>query len=163
MNAILGEVQFAALPDGAIVSSQIRGPNGQPRHYREIAPLVYRVEDGEARLGFVKQSDGLYYIFTSGAASGFQQVTFTESVGFVTFLCEISRADGSGVDGRFVADWRVDTLALWAKVECGRRRSTLADVDSICVRVRFGVGVWMVAVFQRVWTDAHGREPGCLS
>jgi CubicO group peptidase (beta-lactamase class C family) len=86
MGGILGEVQFVALPDGTITASQIRGPNGQPRHYREIAPMVYRAEDGEAKLGFVKQNDGRYYIFTSGAASGFQQVPFTESVGFVTFL-----------------------------------------------------------------------------
>jgi CubicO group peptidase (beta-lactamase class C family) len=109
MNAIMVEVQFAALPDGAIVSSQIRGPNGQPRHYREIAPLVYRAEDGEARLGFVKQSDGLYYIFTSGAASGFQQVTFLESVGFVTALRNFALA----VLGLTVALWPIGALIRW--------------------------------------------------
>jgi CubicO group peptidase (beta-lactamase class C family) len=106
MSAILGEVQFVAHPDGVIVASQIRGPNGQPRRYREIAPLVFRAEDGEAKLGFVKQGDGRYYIFTSGAASGFQQASFTESTAFVNFL----RNSAFIILGLTVLFWPLGTL-----------------------------------------------------
>lgn len=109
MGGILNEVQFVAQSDGTIVASQIRGPNGQPRHYREIAPLVFRAEDGEAKLGFVKQSDGRYYIFTSGAASGYQQVPFTESAAFVNFLRNLALI----ILGLTVVFWPLGALIRW--------------------------------------------------
>jgi hypothetical protein len=109
MSAILGEVEFVAHPDGIIVASQIRGPNGQPRRYREISPMVFRAEDGEAKLGFVKQSDGRYYIFTSGAASGFQQARFTESTSFVNFL----RNSAFVILGLTVLFWPLGALIRW--------------------------------------------------
>jgi CubicO group peptidase (beta-lactamase class C family) len=109
MGAILNEVQFVAQPDATIVASQIRGPNGQPRRYREIGPLVYRAEDGDAKLGFVKQTDGRYDIFTSGAASGFQQVPYTESTAFVTFLRNFALV----ILGLTVVFWPVGALIRW--------------------------------------------------
>jgi CubicO group peptidase (beta-lactamase class C family) len=109
MNAILGEAGFVAKPDGIIVSSQIRGPSGQPRRYREIAPLVYRAEDGEAKLGFVKQSDGRYYIFTSGAASGFQQVSFMQSAALVNFLRNFAFV----ILGLTIVFWPLGALIRW--------------------------------------------------
>src|SRR5579863_2008443 len=86
MNALMNEVQFAAQPDGTIVASQIKGLNGSPRHYREIGPMIFRATDGEARLGFKKNPDGQWDIFTSGAASGFQQVSFIHTGGFLRVL-----------------------------------------------------------------------------
>jgi hypothetical protein len=109
MGAIMNEVQFAAQPDGTIVASQIRGPNGSPRRYREIAPLVYRAEDGEAKLGFVKNADGRFDIFTSGAASGFQQVPFTQSTAFVTFLRNFAMT----ILVLTVAFWPIGALIRW--------------------------------------------------
>jgi hypothetical protein len=109
MGAIMGEVQFVAQPDGTIMATQIRGPNGAPRRFREIAPMVYRAEDGEAKLGFVKQSDGHYDIFTSGAASGFEQVPFTESTAFVTFLRNFALI----VLGLTVVFWPLGALIRW--------------------------------------------------
>lgn len=109
MGAIQNEVQFAAQADGTISATQIRGPNGAARHYREIAPLVFRAEDGEAKLGFAKQSDGSYYIFTSGAASGFQQVGFTESGAFVNFLRNFALT----ILSLTVAFWPLGALIRW--------------------------------------------------
>jgi CubicO group peptidase (beta-lactamase class C family) len=120
MNGILGEVQFAAQPDGTIAASQIRGPNGAVRHYREIAPMVFRAEDGEAKLGFVKQSDGRYYIFTSGAASGFQQVPSTESTAFINFL----RNSAFIILGLTVVFWPLGALIRW---HYGRKLETSAS------------------------------------
>ena len=86
MGALLNETQFVAQDDGTLMASSVKGLNGQPRHYREIGPMIFRATDGEARLGFKKNADGRWEIFTSGAASGFQQASFIHSTGFVNFL-----------------------------------------------------------------------------
>jgi CubicO group peptidase (beta-lactamase class C family) len=109
MNGILNEVHLWAQPDGTVMSNQIRGPNGASRHYREIAPMVFRAEDGEAKLGFVKQSDGRYYIFTSGAASGFQQVSPAESTALVNFLRNFALT----ILGLTVLFWPLGALIRW--------------------------------------------------
>jgi hypothetical protein len=86
MGALLNETQFVAQDDGTLMAPSVKGLNGQPRHYREIGPMTFRATDGEARLGFKKNADGRWEIFTSGAASGFQQASFIHSTGFVNFL-----------------------------------------------------------------------------
>ena len=130
MGGILNEAQFVAQTDGTIVASQIRGPNGQPRHYREIAPLVFRAEDGEAKLGFVKQSDGRYYIFTSGAASGYQQVPYTESAAFVNFLRNFALII-LGLTVMFLAAGGADSLALRKAIGFEHFGSALAKFDAV--------------------------------
>ncbi len=86
VGAMMGELQFVAQADGTIVAAGSRGANGQPRRWREIGPLVYRDEGSENKLAFVQNANGGFDIFTSGAASGYQQVPFTESTVFVTWL-----------------------------------------------------------------------------
>jgi len=86
MGAMLGELQFVAQPDGTIVAAGSRGANGEPRRWREIGPLVYRDEGSESKLAFKRNAEGQFDIFTSGAASGFQQVPFTESAAFVRWV-----------------------------------------------------------------------------
>ncbi len=85
-GAILSEAQFVPQGDGTIMASQINGLNGQPKRWREIAPLVYRDVASQDMIAFVRQPDGRYYIFSSGAASGFQRAPFTESSDFYTWL-----------------------------------------------------------------------------
>jgi CubicO group peptidase (beta-lactamase class C family) len=85
-GAILGEAQFEPQGDGAIMASQIIGLNGQPKRWREIAPLVYRDVASQDMIAFVRQPDGRLYIFSSGAATGSQQAPFTQSTIFYTWL-----------------------------------------------------------------------------
>jgi CubicO group peptidase (beta-lactamase class C family) len=85
-GALMGELQFVAQPDGTIMATGSRGANGEPRRWREIGPLVYRDEGSENRLAFIRNADGRFDIFTSGAASGYQQVPFTQSTAFITWL-----------------------------------------------------------------------------
>ena len=85
-GALMGELQFVAQPDGTIVAAGSRGANGEPRRWREIGPLVYRDEGSENRLAFIRNANGRFDIFTSGAASGYQQVPFTQSTAFLTWL-----------------------------------------------------------------------------
>jgi CubicO group peptidase (beta-lactamase class C family) len=86
ISAMMNELQFAAQPDGTIMAAGSRGANGEPRRWREIGPLVYRDEGSESKLAFIRNANGRFDIFTSGAASGYQQVPFTESTAFVTWL-----------------------------------------------------------------------------
>jgi hypothetical protein len=82
----MNELKFVAQPDGTIMAAGSRGANGEPRRWREIGPLVYRDEGSESKLAFIRNANGRFDIFTSGAASGYQQVPFTESTAFVTWL-----------------------------------------------------------------------------
>ncbi|HUK29538.1 MAG TPA: serine hydrolase domain-containing protein [Candidatus Acidoferrum sp.] len=86
LGAMMSELQFVAQPDGIIMAVGSKGANGEPRRWREIGPLVYRDEGSESKLAFIKNADGRFDIFTSGAATGYQQVLFTESTIFVTWL-----------------------------------------------------------------------------
>lgn len=109
MNALLNETQFVAQPDGSIVAAQVKGPNGSPRHYREIGPMVFRATDGEAKLGFKRNADGRWDIFTSGAAAGFQQASFIHGMGFVNFLMNFALL----VLGLTLAWWPVAAVVRW--------------------------------------------------
>ncbi len=53
-----GELKIAAQADGTLVSNDLKGPNGQPIQWKEIAPLLYRNADGQEQIAFIKGSDG---------------------------------------------------------------------------------------------------------
>jgi CubicO group peptidase (beta-lactamase class C family) len=86
LGAMMSELQFVAQADGTIAAAGSRGANGEPRRWREVGPLVYRDEGSESKLAFIRNASGRFDIFTSGAASGYQQAPFTESTVFVTWL-----------------------------------------------------------------------------
>lgn len=56
---LLGQVHVAALPDGEITVSMLKDPSGAVKHWREIGPLTYREVNGQSRLRFVTNGDGL--------------------------------------------------------------------------------------------------------
>jgi len=55
---VLGEFTVAPSGDGAITVSQLKGPNGKPRRWREVAPLVFRDVDGQDYLAFKREASG---------------------------------------------------------------------------------------------------------
>jgi CubicO group peptidase (beta-lactamase class C family) len=85
-GAILSEAEFEPQGDGTIMASQVTGLNGQPKRWREIGPLLYRDTASQDMIAFVRQPSGLFYIYSSGAAAGFQEVPFTQSTPFYTWL-----------------------------------------------------------------------------
>ncbi len=85
-GAILSEAEFEPQGDGTIMASQITGLNGQPKRWREIAPLLYRDTASQDMIAFVRQPNGLFYIYSSSASSGFQEVPFTQTTIFYTWL-----------------------------------------------------------------------------
>lgn len=143
MNAMMNEVQFVAQADGSLVASQLKGANGQARHWREIGPLIYRAMDSQAKIAFVRNSEGQFDIFTSGAASGFQGVGFTESQGFILFLFYF----GLVILGLMLAWWPSAILVRW---HFGRKLDlTAADrrwrilMRGACVVDLLVVGGWL--------------------
>jgi CubicO group peptidase (beta-lactamase class C family) len=52
------EVKIAAQADGTLLSDDLKGANGQPIRWKEIAPLVYRNADGQQKIAFVRGGDG---------------------------------------------------------------------------------------------------------
>ena len=57
-TALLGELSFKPGKDQTIVAAGLKAPNGQPRQWKEIAPLVYRDVNGQDRIAFTRMPDG---------------------------------------------------------------------------------------------------------
>ena len=57
-TALLGELTFKPGKDQTIVASALKAPNGQPRQWKEIAPLVYRDVNGQDKIAFTYMPDG---------------------------------------------------------------------------------------------------------
>ncbi len=54
----MGGAKVYSNPDGTISVSALKGLNGQPKHFREIGPLLYRADQDQNLLGFVRRDDG---------------------------------------------------------------------------------------------------------
>lgn len=71
----------ANLKDNTISMTGLNRLNGQPLHFREIAPMVFRQVDGKARIAFIKDSSGGHIAYvnydTYYPSSVFQQVNHT--------------------------------------------------------------------------------------
>ena len=59
LTTMLGEAKVLADPkDNTIYLEAFKKENGQPRHFREIAPMLFQSVDGPEKIAFVKQSSG---------------------------------------------------------------------------------------------------------
>ena len=61
LTTVLGQAKIVADPkDNTIfLDGLFKKENGQPRHFRETAPLLFKSVDGPEKLAFVKDKDGL--------------------------------------------------------------------------------------------------------
>jgi len=61
LTTVLGQAKVVADPkDNTIfLDGLFKKENGQPRHFQEIAPLLFKSVDGPEKLAFVKDKDGL--------------------------------------------------------------------------------------------------------
>jgi len=55
---LLGELKVYRNTDGTISASAFKELSGQPKHFREIAPLVFREANGQSLLGFKRDDTG---------------------------------------------------------------------------------------------------------
>jgi CubicO group peptidase (beta-lactamase class C family) len=76
LTSLLSEINVDADPsDTTIVIDALHGLNGQPKHYREVGPQVFREIDGPVQIAFVTDSSGRRTAFLDFPYEVFQYVT----------------------------------------------------------------------------------------
>ena len=76
VTTVLGEAKVAAdSKDNTIYLDEFfQDLNGQPKHFREIAPMVFRAVNGTEKLAFVKDKDGRWLLYLDYPFMLFQEV-----------------------------------------------------------------------------------------
>jgi len=79
VTTVLGEAKVAADPkDNTIyIDEFFKDPNGQPKHFREVAPMLFRAVNGTEKLDFVKDKDGHWLLYIDYPFMMFQEVDAT--------------------------------------------------------------------------------------
>ncbi len=54
----ISQAKAASDKDGVLIVDELKGPNGQPKKFIEIAPKLYREQDGQDQIEFFNQYDG---------------------------------------------------------------------------------------------------------
>ena len=58
VGTVLGELKVSQNSDGTISADAFKEMNGEPRHFREMAPLVFRDVNGQSLLAFKRDESG---------------------------------------------------------------------------------------------------------
>lgn len=76
VTTLLGETKVVADPkDNTIyVEDAFKDLNGKPKHFREIAPMLFRAVNGTEKLDFVKDANGRWLLYLDYPFMVFQQV-----------------------------------------------------------------------------------------
>jgi CubicO group peptidase (beta-lactamase class C family) len=80
------EVKIEAQADGTLLSNDLKGANGQPIHWKEIAPLLYRNADGQQKIAFVKGNDGQSKLVAAVDIVVYQKVPFYQHGSFAMIV-----------------------------------------------------------------------------
>jgi CubicO group peptidase (beta-lactamase class C family) len=75
VTTVLGEAKVAVDPKSHdLVLDAFKNEAGQPKHFREVAPLLFHEVDGKSKLYFAKQSDGETLLYLDYPFMLFQNV-----------------------------------------------------------------------------------------
>lgn len=76
VTTLMGETKVVVDPkDNTIyIEDFFKDLNGQPKHFREVAPMLFRAVDGTEKLDFVKDSRGRWLIYLDYPFMLFQEV-----------------------------------------------------------------------------------------
>jgi hypothetical protein len=76
ITTVLGEAKVVAdAKDNTIyVDEFLKDLNGQPKHFREIAPMLFRAVNGTEKLNFAKDANGQWLVYLDYPFMLFQQV-----------------------------------------------------------------------------------------
>jgi CubicO group peptidase (beta-lactamase class C family) len=79
VTTLLGEAKVAAdSKDNTIfIDEFFKDPNGKPKHFREVAPMLFRAVNGTEKLDFVKDANGNWLLYLDYPFMLFQQVERT--------------------------------------------------------------------------------------
>lgn len=79
---VLGEAKIYGNDDGSLSVSDLKDPNGEPKKFREIAPLLFRDVNGQDRVGFKRDSSGNLVEVIDFPFMVFQKSSWTENSAF---------------------------------------------------------------------------------
>ena len=79
LTSLLGEIKVLRNSDGTISIALLKEPNGEPRKFEEIAPLLYREVHGQHRVAFKRDSNGELQFQLDFPPFIFQRVSFREN------------------------------------------------------------------------------------
>src|SRR6266850_715418 len=76
VTTVLGEAKVVADPkDNTIyIDEFFKDVNGQPKHFREVAPMLFRAVNGTEKLDFVKDKNGRWLLYLDYPFMLFQEV-----------------------------------------------------------------------------------------
>jgi CubicO group peptidase (beta-lactamase class C family) len=86
IGAYISELEVSSHPDGTIQTDAAKDFNGQPKKFEEIAPLVYRDVNGQAKLVFLKNPSGGFTLAGDFPAVEYQTVPWYQNENFVFYL-----------------------------------------------------------------------------
>lgn len=86
VSAVAGEASLHPNSDGTISSAALKGLNGEPKRFREIAPLVFRDVDGQSLIGFKRDDSGRMILAIDFPFMVFQRASWFEGRGFNAFV-----------------------------------------------------------------------------
>jgi CubicO group peptidase (beta-lactamase class C family) len=77
VTTVLGEAKVAADRKDNTITMVFKGLNGQLKHFREVAPMVFRAVDGHEKIAFVNDASGRRVAYIDYPFMVFQQVDST--------------------------------------------------------------------------------------
>lgn len=142
VSSVLGELKVSTNNDGTI-SAGMRDLNGQPKHFREIAPLLYREERGQSLIGFKRDPSGRLILAMDFPFMVFQRARWYEN----SILNQIVILGALAVLALTIVLWPVAALArrhYGRKLELtrGQRLSRLLVRIVCAIDVAFAVA-WL--------------------
>jgi CubicO group peptidase (beta-lactamase class C family) len=75
ITTVLGETKITVNPKDNTISMGAKGLNQQPEHFREIAPMVFRQVDGNAKIAFAPDPGGRRIAYIDYPFMVFQQIS----------------------------------------------------------------------------------------
>jgi CubicO group peptidase (beta-lactamase class C family) len=86
LMSMIGQETFAVDKDGNLVSGEMKHPNGQPKHFEEIAPLVFREVNGKDLIAFNRNGlRGIEFVPNEDIVAAFKAPWY-KSKNFFLFL-----------------------------------------------------------------------------
>jgi CubicO group peptidase (beta-lactamase class C family) len=112
MSTLLGEarVEVDKKDNSIFLSDAFKNANGQPKHFREVGPMLFRDVDGQDKIAFVRDARGRLVAYIDFPFMVFQKV---ESTLDKTYINYILLGFSLGVIALTILLWPVAAILRW--------------------------------------------------
>lgn len=160
VTTVLGQAKVLADPkDNTIYLEALKEENGQPRHYREIAPMLFKSVDGPEKIAIVKDKDGRRLLYIDFPFMLFQEVDATLDGQALNYIII---GLGIGVVALTILFWPVSailrkhykqSLMLDPDARKWRRWAKIACIIDIIYLIGF---VWIFSLLEKLALGSNG-------